>query len=125
MLLTTTTMSSAAAGTSTPMRALPSNLALRAAPTLPPASQSYEPLVKNVLRQRLLRMFLYSGVFSWFLVVIASTLRQGGIRKLGITGLLANPFMPRTLAVAGVIWLFGVVPVLVMRKTYLTGAHLL
>jgi nucleoporin NDC1 len=109
------------AGPSAPMRALPSNLALRAAPTVPSAPQTYEPLVKTVLRQRLLRMFLYSAAFCWAMVALASTFRQGGMRGLGLVGVLFNPFQPRTLALAGTTWLFGVVPVLVFRKAYLTG----
>lgn len=117
-------MSSPAAAPSTPLRALPSNIALRAAPAVPPAAQAYAPLVKGVLRQRLLsRIFLYSAVFCWTLVAVASAVRQGGAGGLGLFGLLVKPFLPPTLALAGTIWLVGVVPVLVLRKVYLTGAY--
>lgn len=105
------------------MKALPSNLALRAAPTVPPASQVYEPLVKNVLRQRLLsRIFLYSAVFCWALVIFAPTARQGGTSRHGLVGVLVKPFLPRTLGLAFTIWVSAVVPVLVLRKMYLSGA---
>ena len=113
--------SNAAAGPSTPLRALPSNLSMKVAPTIPSASQAYEPLIRTVLRQRLLRMFLSSAVFCWCLVALASTLRQGGPAVLGVVGFLFNPIAPRTLALTGVIWLVGVVPVIVLRKAYLTG----
>ncbi|GJE99489.1 nucleoporin protein Ndc1-Nup [Phanerochaete sordida] len=106
----------------TPMKALPSNLALRAAPAVPAAAQNYEPLVKNVLRQRLLsRTFTYSAAFCWMLVVLASTARQGGVSRLGLVGVLVNPFLPRTLGLAFTIWAVGVLPVLVLRKLYLTA----
>ena len=104
------------------MRALKSSLALRAAPSVPQAAQAYEPLVKNILRQRLVsRIFLYSALFSWTLVAIASTFRQGGMKRLGLLGLLVNPLTPRTLVITFIIWLFGAIPVLVVRKAYLTG----
>lgn len=106
---------------STAVRALPSTLASRAAPTVPPASQTYEPLVKSVLRHRLLsRTFVYSAIFSWALVVLASSIR-GGRGNFGLVGLLLNPILPRTLVFAFVVWLFSVVPVIVTRKAYLTG----
>ncbi|KAI0691477.1 nucleoporin protein Ndc1-Nup [Cytidiella melzeri] len=107
---------------STAIRALPSTLASRATPTVPPASQIYEPLVKSVLRHRLLfRIFAYSAVFSWTLVVLQSTVRQGGLRSLGLVGILLNPISPRTLALAFVVWLFSVVPIVVTRKACLTA----
>ncbi|KAI0083890.1 nucleoporin protein Ndc1-Nup [Irpex rosettiformis] len=113
---------SAALGSSTAVRALPSTLALRATPTVPSATQAYEPLVKSVLRHRLLlRIFASSAVFSWAVVALATTVRQGGLRSLGLVGLLLNPILPRTLVLAFVIWLLSAVPVVVMRKRSLTA----
>lgn len=123
--LTTTTTTrpmdrSFRASTSTPLRALPSNLASRAAPTVPPATQTYEPLVKSVLRHRLLsRIFAVSAVFTWGIVIVASTWRQG-LSNLGVMGVLLNPIYPRTVALALTIWLVSVVPIIVMRKAFLT-----
>lgn len=78
--------------------------------------------MKEVLRHRLLsRIFLSSGVFVWGLVTVASTLRQGGIAQLGITGVLLNPVLPRTVGLAACIWAFGVVPIVACRKAFLTG----
>ncbi|RXW17250.1 hypothetical protein EST38_g8607 [Candolleomyces aberdarensis] len=47
--------------TSTPVRAITSTLVNRSSPSLPPASQTYEPLVKSVLRYRLSRVFVKAG----------------------------------------------------------------
>ncbi|EKM52969.1 uncharacterized protein PHACADRAFT_124416 [Phanerochaete carnosa HHB-10118-sp] len=106
-----------------PMKALLSNWASRAASTVPPASQNYEPLVKNVLRQRLLsRTFLYSALFCWTLVILTATAGRGGVARLGLVGALISPFFPRTLGLAFIIWISGVVPVLVLRKVYLTAS---
>ena len=106
------------------MRALKSSLALRATPLVPPATQAYEPLIKNILQQRLLRrMFLYSAVFCWAITVLVSATRQRGTEKLGLLGVLLSPMSPRTLGLSCIVWLFGVVPVLVTRKTYLTGTR--
>ncbi|KAI0339225.1 hypothetical protein BDW22DRAFT_1400438 [Trametopsis cervina] len=107
---------------STAVRALPSTLASRAAPTVPPPSQTYEPFVKSVLRHRLLfRIFVFSAVFSWSLVVVETSLRQGVYGSLGLIGLLLNPIMPRTLTLAFVTWLATAVPVVIMRKICLTA----
>lgn len=109
-------------GTSTSVRVLPSTLALRASPAVPSASQTYEPLVKAVLRHRLLvRIFATSAVFSWVLVILATTVRQGGLRSHGLVGILLSPILPRTLALTFVVWLLTAVPVVVMRKASLTG----
>ncbi len=116
-----TSLSKSASGLSTPIRALPSNLASRAAPSVPPASQTYEPLVKEVLRHRLLRVFLSSALFSWALVSSCSGWSQGGVTTLGFFNTLLVPILPSTLAFAASTWVLGVVPVVVLRKSYLTG----
>lgn len=109
---------------STAVRALPSTLASRAAPTVPPASETYEPLVKAVLRHRLLsRTFVYSAIFNWALVIVALSVTQAGGRKLGLVELLLNPIRPRTLVYAFITWLFSVVPVIVVRKISLSGVY--
>ena len=123
VLSSTSITMSAALGSSTTIRALPSTLALRATPTVPPATQAYEPLVKSVLRHRLLgRIFAFSAIFNWAIVVLATTTRQGGLRSLGLIELLLSPILPRTLVLTCIIWLLSAVPIVVMRKTNLTGA---
>lgn len=122
---TTTTMSalkSSTAGSSTPIRALPSQLALKAAPSVPPASQTFEPLIKATLRHRLLfRIFLYSALFSWTVVWGQSIWSRGGITTVGPLNALMLPFWPSTVAFTLATWALGIAPVVIARKAYLSG----
>ncbi|KDQ51846.1 hypothetical protein JAAARDRAFT_210825 [Jaapia argillacea MUCL 33604] len=107
---------------STPVRAITSTLAGRSPPSLPPASQQYEPAIKAVLRHRLVyNIFLSSAAFSWAWAYAWNTWSQGGLTGLGFGGCLYNLVSPFTFSVALVGWVIGVVPVVVMRKTYLTA----
>lgn len=108
--------------TSTPLRAIPSNLANRGSPSLPPASQIYEPLIKSILRQRLTnRIFALSIACCWLETILWTIWGIGGRNTVGLKALLTVPFLPSTLAVAAVTWLAVVVPVVVVRKIHLTG----
>ncbi len=100
---------------STPIRAIPSTLLSRTAPTIPPASQLYEPLVKGVLRHRQYKIFLHSGLFCWFLVTTWATWsgRKGD--------LLLLPVNPSTLAYTLATFGVGALPVVVLRKSHLAG----
>ncbi|KAJ6513634.1 hypothetical protein C8R47DRAFT_1190620 [Mycena vitilis] len=97
-----------APGVPTPIRAITTPLRSTAAPPIPPAAQLYEPLAKAVLRKRLTgRIFPYT-----FLLALGSAaltlLYVGGF---GLTRLLG----------AGVaLWVGGVLPVVVVRKAWLT-----
>jgi hypothetical protein len=123
LFLSTSATMASSLGSSTAVRVLPSTLASRAAPTVPSASQNYEPLVKSVLRHRLLfRIFAYTAGFSWVLVILASAFRKGSLRSLGLTGVLLHPILPQTLALTFVIWSLSALPIVVMRKMSLTGA---
>lgn len=105
-----------------PIRAITSTLSVRSAPSIPPASQTYEPLVKSILRHRQTRrIFLYSAAFSWVQAVIWVTWTLGGLSELGMKGIAFVPFMPFTLLVTLSGWLVGALPVVVLRKLYLTG----
>ena len=107
---------------STPIRAITSTLSLRSAPSIPPPSQTYEPLVKVVLRHRLLsQIFLYSSISTWAIVSLYSSWARGGPSNLGLVGFLVNPLSPLTLIFAITTWGIGVLPVIVFRKLYLTG----
>jgi hypothetical protein len=124
---TATTMSSSGVNlsgswsrTSTPARAIVNTTALaaRTAPSIPPASRSYEPLVKSVLRHRLTHsIFLYSAFLSWGLTV--AWMHWNG--PLGIGGSLLIPIMPATIFWTCIAWATGALPVLVLRKVCLTG----
>jgi nucleoporin NDC1 len=104
--------------TSTPTRAITSTLAARTAPPIPSASQSYEPLVKSVLRNRLTyRTFFYSAVLSWVLTVVWSSWSQ----PLAVVEILLLPIQPATILFAVANWAIGALPILVLRKVFLLG----
>lgn len=106
----------------TPIRAIPSSLAPRTAPTLPPSSETYEPHVRSVLQQRLLhRIFLPSAGLTWFLSWLSIIQLLDGGNGVGVWGAFKVLFRPSTIFIAAVTWLMGVVPVVVLRKRVMTG----
>lgn len=106
---------------STPIRAITSTLSVRSAPSVPPASQTYEPLVKSILRHRLLyKILLPSFGYAWALTTVWSLWSQGGLPRLGLLGTFTNILKPTTLTYASALWLFGVLPAIVLRNRYLT-----
>ncbi|OBZ78331.1 hypothetical protein A0H81_01680 [Grifola frondosa] len=108
-------------GPLTPIRALPSSLSARSVPSIPAATETFEPLVKAVLRHRLLyKIFLQSAVFSWLLTVTWILWGRGGVSYVGWAGTLALPVMPSTLACTLATWCLGVLPIVVLRKVYLS-----
>ncbi|KAJ7689308.1 hypothetical protein B0H17DRAFT_1180303 [Mycena rosella] len=95
-------------GVPTPIRAITTPLRSSAAPPIPPASQLYEPLAKGVLHRRLTtRIFPYTALVC----VISSALWLFWIRRFSIA---------RLLGASGALWAGGVLPVLLLRKAYLT-----
>ena len=107
---------------STPVRAITSTLATRSAPPVPPASQSYEPLVKAVLRRRLFSDVVAPSIgLSWAVTSVTCILIQGGVTKVGLWATVYNLFSPWTLLFATAAWLIGSLPVIVLRHRYLTG----
>lgn len=94
-------------------RAITSTLTARLSPTVPSASQTYEPLVKSALRQRLIHnIFAFSVAFTLVVSILL-----GGEDE---TSTFARLFSPGTWTVACLKWSFGVLPVIAMRKVYLT-----
>ncbi|KAJ7488938.1 hypothetical protein FB451DRAFT_1390134 [Mycena latifolia] len=83
-------------GAPTPIRAITTCLCSSAAPPIPAAAQLYEPLAKAVLRRRI---FPATGAL--------------GVGLLGLLG-----------AAAGM-WVAAMLPVLLVRKAFLTGASFL
>ena len=107
-----------------PVRAITSTLSARAAPPVPPASQTYEPLARAVLRRRLLYDILPpSALPVWASTVLWKTWCSGGVSSLSISDTLAMPFLPSTLLMTTLVWAFGVLPIIVLRKSHLTGEH--
>lgn len=103
-------------------RAITSSLiASRSSPSIPPSTTTYQPLVKAVLRHRLIySIFPYSAVLSWLLSVLWTTWDQdGGGLRLG--RFFKNSINPEVWVWGAVGWAVGVLPVLVMRKIYLTS----
>ena len=107
---------------STPIRALPSILASKVAPAVPPASKTYVPLVQTVLRHRLIRwVFLNSILFSWLLICARIYLSGNGT----LTSLVSNAWLlvsPSTGLFVALTFTLSVVPVVVARKSLLKGA---
>jgi hypothetical protein len=46
---------------------------------------------------------------------------SGGMSALGILNTLAMPIHPGTLLMTTIVWAFGVLPLIVLRKSQLTG----
>ncbi|KAK7033262.1 hypothetical protein R3P38DRAFT_3265211 [Favolaschia claudopus] len=101
----------AATNVPTPIRAITTPLRTTAAPPIPPASQLYEPLAKSVLRRRLTtRIFPYSLLVS-LLSTALSLLWFGRFSLLRLAG------------ASVALWLGGLLPVVFLRKSYLTVTH--
>ncbi|KAJ7488930.1 hypothetical protein FB451DRAFT_1361983 [Mycena latifolia] len=100
-------------GALTPIRAITTPLRSSAAPPIPAAAQLYEPLAKAVLRRRLTaRIFPATGLlcvlFAGMWLASIGRLSGSGVGVLGVLG-----------AAAGM-WLGAVLPVLLVRKAFLT-----
>lgn len=107
---------------SSPVRAITSTLSARAAPPVPPASQTYEPLARAVLRRRLLYdVLLPSTLPVWVSTIFWNTWNVGGISALSILNAFIMPLLPSTLLMTTVAWALGVLPVIVLRKSQLTS----
>ncbi|KAI9441473.1 nucleoporin protein Ndc1-Nup-domain-containing protein [Lactarius indigo] len=76
-----------------PVRAITSTLSARASPLVPPASQTYEPLARAVLRRRLLYHILpQSSLIAWVSTTFWMTWHAGGISTLVLSKLLVGSF---------------------------------
>ncbi|KAF7760343.1 hypothetical protein Agabi119p4_11019 [Agaricus bisporus var. burnettii] len=104
----------------TPLRAIPSRIAVKSAPTIPPSTDAYEPHVKTVLRHRLLyNIFLHSGLVTWAIASFSVWWQQNSLLH-GVGQFLVVPFRPSTLLASMAIWCFMALPVIVLRKFLLT-----
>ena len=91
-----------------------SSLSTRTLSAVPPPSQSYEPLVKSVLTQRTKSTIIpFSFAFTWVsLVAWRMWLEPNGIWTAFYL------FQPNWSIGA---WVVGVLPLLILRKSYLKG----
>ncbi|KAG8221384.1 nucleoporin protein Ndc1-Nup [Butyriboletus roseoflavus] len=102
-----TTLNGSAKTTSSSM------FAPRPSTNVPPATQAFEPLAKSILSHRLLyNIFAYSAAFS-----LASTVFLAGGDDASF---LLRLFRPSTWVDASLTWLVGVLPIIVVRKIFLT-----
>jgi nucleoporin NDC1 len=107
---------------SPPSRAITSTLSARAAPSVPPATQTYEPLARAALRRRLLYDILPPSILPvWISTIFWKTWDVGEMSVLNVLKALTIPFHPSTLFVTIFVWAFGVLPIIVLRKSQLTG----
>ncbi|TFK23884.1 hypothetical protein FA15DRAFT_687725 [Coprinopsis marcescibilis] len=105
----------------TPIRAIKSTLVNRSSPSVGPASQTYEPLVKSVLAYRLSRVFSDSAAICFALQALWTIWQKGGPAELGAYGMMIAPFKPVAFLGASLLWATAAVPVIVIRKTFLTA----
>ena len=91
-----------------------SSLSTRTLSAIPPSSQSYEPLVKSVLTQRTKSTIIpFSFAFTWAsLVAWRMWLEPNGIWTIFYL------FRPNWSIGA---WVVGVLPLLILHKSYLKG----
>jgi nucleoporin NDC1 len=119
-------MSSANSPAPSPVRAITSTLSTRAAPPVPPASQTYEPLARAVLRRRLLYDILPLSILPvWTSAIFWKMWNSGGMSASGILNTFVIPIHPGTLLMTTILWAFGVLPLIVLRKSQLTGESII
>lgn len=103
-----------------------SSLSKRSAPTVPPASAVFEPLVKSILARRFVHDVLSISVaVSWPSAAVWTWWQRGGIGSLGIFGGILNWISPLTLFSAVLWWSLACLPSAVLRKLYLQGESVL
>ncbi|KAF8879244.1 nucleoporin protein Ndc1-Nup [Infundibulicybe gibba] len=107
-----------------PVKAITSTLSARSSPSIPPASQSYEPLVKAVLQHRLKLIFSYSLGCSWLITFAWVAWNRGGLSRLGVAGMMLEPFRPFTIMLAAPLWATSALPIIILRKVYLSGTRI-
>ncbi|VDB92406.1 unnamed protein product [Peniophora sp. CBMAI 1063] len=101
-----------------PVRAITSNLFARSLPPVPPATETYIPLARNVLSHRLRReIYPYTIAYTWIVAtawVVWNVSHEGSV---GWFGMVKWAFRPGTILAASLIWIFNVLPILVLRKS--------
>ncbi|KAI0266419.1 nucleoporin protein Ndc1-Nup [Gloeopeniophorella convolvens] len=105
-----------------PVRAITSTLSTRAAPSIPPASQTYEPLARAVLRRRFLYDILLPSILPvWASAAFWKAWGAGGLSTMSLPNALTVPFLPAALVMTAISWALGVLPIVVLRKSHLTA----
>ncbi|KZV62242.1 hypothetical protein PENSPDRAFT_678351 [Peniophora sp. CONT] len=101
-----------------PVRAITSNLFARSLPSVPPASQTYEPLARSVLSHRLRReIYPFTAAYAWIVTAAWVSWNASHERRVGVFGMLGCMVWPGTVLAAGLVWVFNVLPIIVHRKS--------
>ncbi|CAK5284258.1 unnamed protein product [Mycena citricolor] len=109
--MATSTSASAGIGATGTIRAITNPLRSTAPSPIPAASQLYEPLAKEVLRRRLSTQILpYALVVS----ILSNLVWLGWYGLFGFGPLLGASLL---------VWTLALVPIVLLRKTYLTVSH--
>ena len=111
---------------STPIKAIPSTLSSKSLPSIPPAAQIYDPLVRNVLSARLTRgIFPRTVVWVWVLTGLGVMWNENGTGSgERLVDVLAKPLGVGAVVVGVVSWVVGALPVVVLCKSYLSRMSL-
>lgn len=105
----------------TPVTAIRTKLVTKSSPSIPPASKTYDPIVKAVLRHRLLsNIFPLSALLAWILASGWAIWARGGFSFAKATETLLVPIQPLTLLATFIFWVVAAVPPIVLRKVFLT-----
>jgi nucleoporin NDC1 len=107
---------------STPIKAIPSTLSSKSLPSIPPAAQIYDPLVRNVLSTRLTRgIFPRTVVWVWVLTGLGVMWNEKGNGSgERLVDVLGKPLGVGAVVVSVVSWVVGALPVVVLCKRYLS-----
>jgi nucleoporin NDC1 len=92
-------------------RAIPSSFVNKAAPTVPPASQTFEPLVKHAFTARQFNIFTNTAFGTWIVAAVWSSW-QGA----GTSSWVFSAIQPSTFALAIALWVTAALPSVVQRK---------
>jgi len=114
-------MASTRTGPSTPIRAIASTLVTRSAPSVPPASQAYEPLVKSLFVARLRSVILWLAVAAWLNVNIWVSWQTVSIYQ-HVLSLFSFSYCLAVVLFTAMQWGLVAVPALVLHKLFLAGA---
>lgn len=100
------------------IRAIPSTIVSRSAPSIPPASQSFEPFIKQALGARLTKLvFIPSAACVWG----GTVLWLSWYEDAWFGQLISNVFSPTVFIYAMLIWASTVLPSVILKKLYSTA----
>ncbi|KIL60341.1 hypothetical protein M378DRAFT_26563 [Amanita muscaria Koide BX008] len=112
-------MSSSTSSAAPQIRAIHTSLTSRPVPSIPPPTQIYVPLTKQILRHRLIRQVFVSSLLScWALSTVWGTEKA---ESRAASALLLTPFRLKTILWTAIMWGALALPEVVLRKRFLTS----